>query len=98
MPDAVPMTQLLVERVDDDATGIEQATCGKPRESRRSQCSDQRLDRDHAEPSHHDIDDHRKDPAAFGQPGFLNDAENGQSPDHPEERPAPGTCLLYTSP
>lgn len=68
VPDAVPVAQLVASGIDQNASGVEGAASGQPRESIRAKRLSKRCDRHQGEPSHEHVYHQREHPGTPCQP------------------------------
>ncbi|MNV65297.1 hypothetical protein D3C71_1579870 [compost metagenome] len=83
------MAQAMIEGKKDNPHGVQHPARCQPRKPGAAQRREQRLDRHQHNPAHHRINHDRQNPRFRTRLYLLQDADQRQSPDNPEQRPAP---------
>src|SRR5664279_3422202 len=86
MPECMKVRQA-VESEEDDSRRVEQTTQRDPEYAMPRDCVQQRAHREHAQPTHSQIHDDRRDRETFYCETLEHNSQDGEAPDNSEQRP-----------
>src|SRR6185312_5381800 len=91
VPDEVPVSQPGIGGEEPDTRHVGKASRAEQQQPLRRNAFEERLERYQAEPSHQQIKTERGERMLDAVEGLESDTDDGQPPDHAEQRPTPRT-------